>query len=80
MSAIICPNINTCRMVASTKVIPDGKEKDAYIETWCKNKDGRWNQCTRYNTKATLGFCPDFVLPNTDLSIEEIVDKFEEEN
>jgi len=80
MSKGICPNINSCRMVSTAVVIPDEDKKNAYIESWCKHTDGKWEGCKRFITKAYLGFCPDFVLPDTDLSIDEIIDKFEEEN
>lgn len=80
MSKEICPNIRSCRMVSTTEVIPDAEEKHANIETWCKNTEGKWKECKRFSTKAALGFCPDFVLPDTVLSIDEIMDKFEEDD
>ncbi|MEE4256427.1 MAG: hypothetical protein V2I47_05275 [Bacteroidales bacterium] len=80
MSEEICPNINSCRMVSTAVVVPDEEEKNAYIKTWCKNTEGKWEECKRFITKASLGFCPDFVMPDTDLSIDEIIDKFEEDN
>jgi len=36
--------------------------------------------CKRLIAKNTLDFCPDFVLPATPLSVDEIIDKFDEEN
>jgi len=80
MSEEICPNINSCRMVSTAVVVPEEEEKNAYIKTWCKNTEGKWEECKRFSTKASLGFCPDFVLPDTDLSIDEIIDRFEEDN
>jgi hypothetical protein len=67
-------------MVSTTEVISDEQEKNDYIETWCKNTEGKWEGCKRFSTKATLGFCPDFVLPDTELSIDEIMDRFEDDN
>jgi hypothetical protein len=75
----ICPNINTCRLVTTSEVVPEVKEKEAYLDTWCKDTEGKWLNCKRYITKATLGFCPDFVVPGTTLSIDEIIDKFDEQ-
>ncbi len=80
MSENICPNINSCRMVSTSEVVPEGKEKEAYLDTWCKNDQEKWRDCKRFSTKASLGFCPDFVVPDTELSVDEIVDKFDEEN
>lgn len=67
-------------MVSTTEVITDEDKKAAYIESWCKDTNGKWERCKRFNTKAKLGFCPDFVLPDTDMTIDEILDRFEEEN
>lgn len=67
-------------MVSTSIVIPDVKKKEEYLELWCRKNEEVWSNCTRFNTKKSLGFCPDFVLPNTPLSLDEIIDKFEEEN
>lgn len=75
----ICPNINTCRMVSTDQVIPDEKEKERYMNSWCRKSPDIWKECKRFETKKTLGFCPDFVKPDTPLSIDEIIDKFEED-
>ncbi|RLD80435.1 MAG: hypothetical protein DRJ15_07035 [Bacteroidetes bacterium] len=80
MDKNICPNINSCRMISTAEVVPNEKVKDEYIHTWCKNDQEKWSGCKRFITKAELGFCPDFVVPDTALSIDEIVDKFEEES
>jgi hypothetical protein len=65
-------------MVSTDQVIPDKDEKEDYINSWCRNDPERWKGCKRFETKKTLGFCPDFVKPDTKLSIDEIIDKFEE--
>lgn len=67
-------------MVSTNEVLPDIREKESYINAWCRNEQGKWRDCKRFSTKAALGFCPDFVVPDTELSIDEIVDKFEEES
>ena len=66
-------------MVSTNIVIPDEIKREENMELWCRKNKEVWSNCTRFNTKKSLGFCPDFVLPDTPLSIDEIVDKFEEE-
>jgi hypothetical protein len=39
-----------------------------------------WISCKRLTTKQELNFCPDFVLPDTDLTSDKIIDKFDNEN
>lgn len=80
MSKNNCPNINSCRMVATDVVVPDSKEKEEYINSWCRSGEEKWSACKRFDTKKKLSFCPDFVVPDTALSIDEILNKFEESN
>ena len=67
-------------MVSTAEVIPDEKEREKYIDSWCRQDEEIWRKCKRFDTKKDLGFCPDFVVPDTSLSIDEIVAKFEENN
>lgn len=78
MSEEFCPNIIACRLVKTDIVVPDENKRSEYIDSWCKNEDGKWQECKRFISKNQLGFCPDFVLPDSPLSIDEIIDKFEE--
>ena len=71
-----CPNINTCRMVTTNIVIEDEQIKNKYIEHWCRQNEEIWQKCRRFDTKKELSFCPDFVLPDTELTVEEISEKF----
>lgn len=73
-----CSNINTCRMVSTELVVPDETIKEQYINNWCRQTEETWLSCKRFDTKKALGFCPDFVVPDTKLSIDEIVEKFDE--
>ena len=77
MSDHFCSNINTCRMITTSVVVPDAKIKEGYVNEWCHQQKEKWNLCKRFNTKNELGFCPDFVVPDTLMSTEEIMDKFE---
>ena len=67
-------------MVSTDEVVPDFREKETYMDIWCRDVGEKWRDCKRFSTKATLGFCPDFVVPDTSLSIDEIIDKFEEQS
>jgi hypothetical protein len=79
MAENYCTNINTCRMVSTDVVVPDKETKENLMNYWCRKDENTWGNCKRYSTKKALGFCPDFVVPDTDLSVDEIVDKFDEE-
>jgi hypothetical protein len=73
----LCPNIKGCRLVTTDIVVPDLDKKAAYIASFCQQEE-TWKKCKRYVTKRSLWICPDFVLPDTDLTEDEIVDLFEQ--
>lgn len=77
MKESTCPNINTCRMVTTDNVIQDVETKERYIAEWCRQEEDTWQDCKRFNTRRELSFCPDFVLPDTELTVEEISEKFD---
>ncbi|HSG67811.1 MAG TPA: hypothetical protein VK994_03830 [Bacteroidales bacterium] len=77
MDKDFCPNIGTCRLVTTDVVVPDDKNKKMFMDSWCRQPAETWNICKRYITKRELSFCPDFVLPDTELSVEEIIERFD---
>jgi len=72
----ICPNYGGCRLVQTDVVEPDSVKKEEYINSFCL-KEETWKKCKRYITRKALWICPDFVLPNSDLTEDEIVDQYE---
>ena len=80
MEASECPNFKTCRLVTTVHVVEDEAQRRAYLDAWCITGEKNWSACKRYIAKARLSFCPDFVLPDTALSPDEIIDKFDELN
>jgi hypothetical protein len=76
----ICPNYTSCQIITKPELLKDSDQKQYYISTFCKERNGAWLKCRRYQTKAQLNFCPDFVLPDSNLSIDEILDKFDEQS
>ena len=72
-----CPNYQSCQIINIEGFISDDSKKTAYIHTYCRSAEKNWNNCKRFITKKTLNLCPDFVLPDSALSIDEILDKLE---
>lgn len=73
----ICPNYGGCRLVQTDVVVPDSDKKEQYISFWCL-KEETWKKCKRYTTRKALWICPDFVLPDSDLTEDEVVDRYED--
>jgi hypothetical protein len=70
----ICPNFMTCRLVNTKVVIEDDSKRDETISTWCMEEQ-TWKKCKRYLTRKALWMCPDFVMPDSDITEEEIIER-----
>jgi hypothetical protein len=42
-------------------------------------KEETWKKCKRYITKKSLWICPDFVLPDSDLTEEDVIEQVEKQ-
>jgi hypothetical protein len=74
--AKICPNYGGCRLVQTQVVEPDDAKRETFIETYCI-KEETFKTCKRFITRKSLWICPDFVLPDTNLTEDEIIDLYE---
>jgi len=74
----LCPNYNGCRLVQTDFVASNSERKAEYISDYCQ-KEESWKQCKRYITKKSLWICPDFVLPDSEITEDEIIEKYEQQ-
>ncbi len=74
-----CPNYESCRLVQTRVVVSEENVRTTYISSYCRNSETNWTVCKRFITKAKYDLCPDFVLPDSLLSPEEILDRFDGE-
>jgi len=77
MGTQICTNYEQCRLVNTSDYAIGKEAKQSFLETYCNAGSKKWKKCKRFVMKEDMGFCPDFVLPDTTLSPGEIVDKFD---
>jgi hypothetical protein len=77
METYACPNILTCKLVSNHDPQIPGEERREYLEAYCKGED-TFPRCKRYQVKMALGFCPDFVLPETEDDLDTIITRFDE--
>jgi len=75
----VCINYKTCPLINNANFIPGKIKVDFYITSYCQGGKENWSSCKRYLMKLKWHFCPDFVLPDTPETTDEILDKFEEE-
>ena len=74
MTVTICPNYKECALV-NNKLALDEHIYKYYIDNYCCCREGSWSDCTRFRAKEELNFCPDFVLPDTVMTADEIIKK-----
>jgi hypothetical protein len=72
-----CPNYPTCQLIQIPGFIESVTIREAYITTYCNANPEYWSNCKRYQTHHFLGFCPDFIFPDSSLSLDEIIDRFD---
>ncbi len=80
MKNSFCPNYTSCKLVTIDGFLLTEEKKVLYLNNYCVSTKKAWEQCARFYCKTALGFCPDFLLPDTKLSLDEIIDKFDDEN
>jgi hypothetical protein len=73
----ICPNYKTCQLVNPPYLNLDAVKKEIYILSYCHGGKRAWSACKRYVTNNVLNFCPDFVLPDSAGTPEDIINEFD---
>lgn len=73
-----CPNAKGCILINNNDF--GIKEREYYMQKFCFSSEMAYTSCKRYQTVIAFHFCPDFVLPDTELSLDEIIDKYDEGN
>lgn len=74
-----CPNYPTCQLIHVQGFVEPEILREAYLNDFCNDESGHWKTCKRFQTNNILHFCPDFVFPDTLLSIDEIMDRFDDD-
>ncbi len=77
--SVKCINHDTCPIVNIPGFVEGEEKREYYVEKYCTGGKKNWTRCKRYLTKEDYLFCPDFVLPDTPGTTDEMIDRFEEE-
>lgn len=77
MELKFCPNHKGCQIINLEGFIKSNEIKNNYISNYCEAGEEKWSNCKRFQTKKALNFCPDFILPDTNLTLDQIFEKIE---
>jgi hypothetical protein len=72
-----CPNYNNCQLIMTEGIVESQIMRQEFMDEFCSGKQENWKNCKRFLTHQSLHFCPDFVVPDTALTLDEIMDRFD---
>jgi hypothetical protein len=55
---------------------PDDAKREAAIDAYCLNEEN-FKTCRRYQIRKALWICPDFVHPHSNISEDEVAERYE---
>lgn len=68
-----CPNTEKCPIF--TGILKGTEFTGTYKKLYCLNGEKGRNNCKRFQVAQIMGKCPPNVLPNSTMTIDEIVSK-----
>lgn len=71
-----CPKVVKCPLF-NDKILKREESAEVYKNLYCRNSE-KFATCKRYQVSEKIGSCADFVMPNSTLSVEEIIQKMKE--
>ncbi len=74
-----CPKICSCPLF-NEKLQVGEDSKIIYKKCYCLDEETRWKSCKRFVVAEHMGFCPDYVMPNSLLSFEQIFTRIKVES
>ncbi|MFO7370837.1 MAG: hypothetical protein R6X09_11260 [Bacteroidales bacterium] len=71
-----CPKIVKCPLF-NDKILKRAESAEVYKKLFCRNSE-KFKECKRYQVSEKIGTCADFVMPNSTLTVDEIIQKMKE--
>lgn len=74
-----CPKYQKCP-IFNNKLLKRKQSEEVYKNLYCKMPGkGGWERCKRYLVAEKMGRVPDWVMPNSTYSVEEIIERMNNE-
>ncbi len=71
-----CPKIEKCPLF-NDKILKREESAEVYKNLFCRNGE-KFTECKRYQVSEKVGKCADFVMPNSSMTVDEIIQKMKE--
>jgi hypothetical protein len=72
-----CPKVEKCPLFNGI-LLKRSSSEDVYKHLFCNAGKEKWTTCKRYLTSEKVGKCADWILPNSTLTVEQIIQKMKE--
>lgn len=72
----ICIYYNTCPILTGKVTIDEKAIKD-YKDRFCNAGKKAWSKCVRFQVREIVGRCPPEVMPDSPMSPEEVIEKYD---
>lgn len=73
-----CPKTEKCPLF-NDNLLRRAESASTYKKLYCTAGESKWKKCKRYMVSEATGKCPDFVMPNSTYTVEEIKERMKKE-
>jgi hypothetical protein len=73
----LCPKTPKCTLF-NDNLLKRAESAEVYKNIFCRDSS-KYKECKRYIVSEKVGKCADFVMPNSMLTIEQIIEKMKNE-
>lgn len=77
MDQLHCSKIEKCP-IFNNQLLKNKDTEEAYKNIYCRNGKEKYSTCKRFQVSERIGKCADFVMPNSFLTVDEIIAKINE--
>ncbi|MDD4385179.1 MAG: hypothetical protein PHD06_08375 [Bacteroidales bacterium] len=72
-----CSKVVKCALFNGI-ILKRSTSEDVYKNLFCNASKEKWTTCKRYQVSEKAGKCADWILPNSTLTVDEIIKKMKE--
>jgi len=73
-----CPKTADCKLF-NNNLLSKPEYAETYRSLFCNAGEKRWTQCKRFIVAGKFGKCPDYVLPNSIMTLDEVEARMKKE-